>query len=61
MTILVFQVHHFLELSVTQLRLANLKRSTKQEIEIMRFNEGYTDDNNTVFTKEGYNQSYSQS
>ena len=29
--------------------IANLKRSTKQEFEIMRFNEGYEDDVNTVF------------
>jgi hypothetical protein len=33
--------------------IANLKRSTKQEFEIMSFNEGYEDDVNTVFTVVG--------
>ena len=30
--------------------IANLKRSTKQEFEIMKSNEGYEDDINTAFT-----------
>jgi hypothetical protein len=33
--------------------IANLKRSTKHEFEMMRFNEGYVDDVNTLFTKVG--------
>jgi hypothetical protein len=33
--------------------IKNLKRSTKQEFEMMRFNEGYEDDVNTAFTKIG--------
>jgi hypothetical protein len=33
--------------------IANLKRSTKEEFEMMRFNEGYADDVNTFFTKVG--------
>jgi hypothetical protein len=33
--------------------IANLKRSTKQEFETMRFNENYEDDVNTFFTRVG--------
>jgi aminoglycoside N3'-acetyltransferase len=35
--------------------IVNLKRSTKQEFEVMRSNEGYEDDVNTVFTVVGDN------